>query len=69
MNTQIILSLFSLTVPMMFDLFEAKKSEDEPHRPNQDYYVGLANDISFGAFIYPENEEEVLDAMERIFET
>lgn len=25
---EIILSLFSLTVPMMFDLFEAKKSED-----------------------------------------
>lgn len=48
-------------------LLEAKKSKDEPHRPNQDYYVGLANDISFGSFIYPENEEEVLDAMERVF--
>lgn len=44
---------------------EAKKSKNEPHRPNQDYYVDKMNGMSFAAFIFPENKEEVLDAMER----
>ena len=39
---------------------EGKKSENAPHRPNQDYYVELMNDMSFAAFIYPENKDEVL---------
>lgn len=34
---EIILSLFSLTVPMMFDLFEAKKSED--HHLNTAFFI------------------------------
>lgn len=42
---------------------EVKKSFDELHQPNQDYYVSKAQDMSFGAFIFPENEEEVLDAL------
>lgn len=49
-------------------LLEVKKSEEEPHQPNQDFYVGIANNWSYGAFIFPENEKEVLDAMERVFE-
>ena len=44
---------------------EGKKNSSASHRPNQDYYVRLMNDMSFAAFIYPENREEVLDAMER----
>lgn len=39
---------------------EVKKSRTAPHRPNQEYYVDLMNDMSFAAFIYPENKEEVL---------
>lgn len=45
-------------------VLEAKKSEKEPHRPNQDYYVNKMNEMSFAAFIFPENKEEVLNAME-----
>ena len=45
-------------------VLEAKKSSREPHRPNQDYYVEKMNKMSFAAFIFPENKEEVLDAME-----
>lgn len=41
-------------------VLECKKSPSAPHRPNQDYYVTLMNDMSFGAFINPENKEEVL---------
>lgn len=44
---------------------ETKKSKDAKHRPNQDFYVEKMNGMSFAAFIYPENEEEVLDALER----
>lgn len=48
---------------------ECKKSENEKHQPNQDYYVERMNDMSFSSFIYPENEEAVLDAMERSFKS
>ena len=44
-------------------VLEGKKSADAPHRPNQDYYVEKMNDMSFAAFIYPENKEEVLDEL------
>lgn len=46
---------------------EVKKSMREPHRPNQDYYVDLMNRMSFSAFIFPENRQEVLDDLERFF--
>ena len=44
---------------------EGKKSAKASHRPNQDYYVQQMNDMSFAAFIFPENKEEVLHDMER----
>lgn len=46
---------------------EAKKSENAHHRPNQDYYVELMNEMSFASFIFPENKEEVLNDLERSF--
>lgn len=42
---------------------EVKDSADARHRPNQDYYVDKMNQMSFSAFIYPENETEILDAL------
>lgn len=48
---------------------EGKKSKNESHRPNQDYYVNLMNDMSFSAFIYPENKEEVLYELQQTFES
>lgn len=39
---------------------EVKMAESSSHQPNQDYYVGLMDRMSFSAFIFPENEEEVL---------
>lgn len=39
---------------------EGKKSATEKHQPNQDYYVEMMDKMSFAAFIYPENKEEVL---------
>lgn len=46
---------------------EVKKSIDAPLRPNQDYWVAELNAMSFAAFIYPENEDEVLSALQRQF--
>ena len=42
---------------------EGKKSANAPHRPNQGYYVDLMDRMSFASFIYPENKNEVLDAL------
>lgn len=46
---------------------EVKKSAKESHRPNQDYYVKKMADMSYSAFIYPENEEVILNEIQHIF--
>lgn len=46
---------------------EFKASEHSQIRPNQPYYVDLMDRMSFSSFIYPENRQEVLDALERSF--
>lgn len=38
-------------------LLEVKASEDAPTRPNQHHYVARGNELSFAAFVYPENEK------------
>ena len=46
---------------------EVKKSATAPMQPNQEYYVEHMNRMHFAAFIYPENEEEVLLALQHAF--
>lgn len=48
---------------------ECKKSEDASHQPNQDYYVGLMNEMSYSSFVYPENKEEVLNELQQAFKS
>lgn len=47
---------------------EVKRSEKASHRPNQEYYIRKMDEMSLARFIYPENEEEVLDEVQRSFE-
>ena len=46
---------------------ECKRNGKASHRPNQEYYIGIMNQISFARFIYPENKDEVLYDLEHHF--
>ena len=46
---------------------EVKAHATASQRPNQDYYVRQMADMSFAAFVYPENEGEVLLALQEAF--
>lgn len=46
---------------------ECKKSDSASKRPNQEYYVGKMDEMSFSRFICPENKEEVLNDLEQAF--
>jgi len=48
-------------------MLEIKAHENAPERPNQRYYVELFDAMSFAAFIYPENEEDVFRGLQQTF--
>lgn len=47
-------------------LLEFKKSKTAPKRPGQQEWIDWANRHSYGAFIYPENEKDVLADLARL---
>ena len=44
---------------------ECKRSATAPHRPNQEHYISLMDNMSFAAFVFPENREEILNELEQ----
>lgn len=42
---------------------EGKKEEDASKRQHQEYYVNKMNNMSYSSFIYPENEDQVIEEM------
>lgn len=50
-------------------MLECKASAKARKQPNQDYYIEKFDGLSFGAFIYPENAEDVLNDLQHAFES
>lgn len=50
-------------------MLEVKASKNANRQPNQEYYVDELDEMSFAAFIYPENKEQVLYDLQQSFET
>lgn len=48
-------------------MLEYKASMNAAHQPNQRYYVDLFDSMSFAAMVYPENRDEVLEALQHHF--
>lgn len=48
---------------------ECKQSARSAKQPNQEYYVGLMDEMSFSSFVYPENKDKVLEALSFYFTT
>lgn len=46
-------------------MLEPKASATASLRPNQQYFVDKLNKMSFASFIFPENEKEVLTALQK----
>ena len=46
---------------------EVKKNANARRQPNQEYYVGLMDEMSFSKFISPENKDEVIKALRAHF--
>lgn len=49
-------------------MLEVKARIDSSEQPNQRFYVDQLNDMSYAAFVCPENEEEVLGEIQRQFQ-
>lgn len=48
-------------------MLEVKDSLKALRQPNQEYYIRQLDELSFAAFIDPDNEEDVLDALQEAF--
>lgn len=48
-------------------VLEMKKERGARKQPNQEYYVDKLDKMSFSRFVFPENEEEVLEDLDILF--
>lgn len=50
-------------------MLEVKRSAKDKHRPNQDYYIDMFGEWVYAAFVFPENEEEILYELQRTLQS
>lgn len=50
-------------------VLECKRSAKSTFRPNQKWYIDSWNEMSFASVIFPENREEVLNALSTALRT
>jgi hypothetical protein len=48
-------------------VLEMKRERGARKQPNQEYYVNMLNNMSFSRFVYPENKDEVIEALDSYF--
>ena len=48
---------------------ECKRSAKAPVRPNQEFYINKMSEMSYAAFINPENKEDILDELSQSFKS
>ncbi len=53
--------------PKYWAALEFKRTKRAAHQPNQDYYVSKLREKGYANFVYPENAEEVLNDLEKLF--
>ena len=53
--------------PFFWAALEFKRTKRASHQPNQDYYVAHFRKKGYSNFVYPENAEEVLNDLEKLF--
>ena len=46
---------------------EVKRTSKASKQPNQEYYVGRMDEMSFSRFVCPENKDEVLNELKNFF--
>jgi hypothetical protein len=58
---------WTLYVGPYYAMLEIKDSLTAKKQPNQEHYVEKFREMGFAAFVCPENEEEVLTALQEAF--
>ncbi len=53
----------------VFEVKRSKPTKPSDFEPNQEWYLDTLDSMSFAACVYPENEEEIVDALQRQFQT